>query len=329
MVTIGLVAGDPSGVGPEVTAKLIAAKRGATDMRIVLFGSDRNLRDGFRIAGVEFDIPVVDDAASACGTQVALVESGDAGGYRPGEASAAGGAVALDALTSAARAARSGQVDAIVYGPLNKQAMWLAGHKAIDELHFFREQLGVSGFCCELNNQGSLWTSRVTSHIPFRHVADGITIETIAAAAKAGAAAVEAVQSKRPKIAIAGLNPHLGEGGALGCEEIEVIQPAIERLRAEGYDIAGLYPADTVFLRIEREKIDLVVTMFHDQGQIALKALGFGNTSTVLGGLPLPVVTASQGTAYDIAGTNRADPSGLISAFDLAGRLAISASLAP
>lgn len=324
MVTIGLVAGDPSGVGPELTAKLIMARRGTDNLRIAVFGSESSLRDGFRIAGVDFDLPVVGNAASIPETPVVLIESGDEGGYQPAEASPAGGKVALNALTSAADAASSGQIDAIVYGPLNKQAMWLAGHVTIDELHFFREKLGVSGFCCELNNQNSLWTSRVTSHIPFRDVADSITIETIAAAAKAGAAAVEAAQSKRPKIAVAGLNPHLGEGGAMGREEIEIILPAIERLRSEGYDIAGLYPADTVFLRTAQEEIDLVVTMFHDQGQIALKALGFGNTSTVLGGLPLPVVTASQGTAYDIVGKNRADPSGLISAFDLARRLAIS-----
>jgi 4-hydroxythreonine-4-phosphate dehydrogenase len=175
-----------------------------------------------------------------------------------------------------------------------------------------------------LNNQGQLWTARVTSHIPLRAVADNITVKSIVAATELGAAAAQAALGKQPRIAVAGLNPHLGEGGAMGTEERDVIMPAIETLRARGYDISGLYPADTVFLQVGREGLDLVITMFHDQGQIALKSLGFSNTCTVLGGLPLPVVTASQGTAYDIVGQNRADPAGLTTAFDLAHRLALA-----
>jgi 4-hydroxythreonine-4-phosphate dehydrogenase len=255
---------------------------------------------------------------------IALIDSGDEGNVAPGVASAAGGAASLAALEAAAGAASRREIDAIVYGPLNKQAMWLAGHKAIDELHFFTERLAVTNFCCELNNQGQLWTARVTSHIPLRAVAENITVKSIMSATELGAAAAQAALGKRPRIAIAGLNPHLGEGGAMGTEERDVITPAIETLRTRGFDISGLYPADTVFLQVGREGLDLIITMFHDQGQIALKSLGFSNTCTVLGGLPLPVVTASQGTAYDIVGQNRADPTGLASAFDLAHRLAVA-----
>lgn len=326
ITTIGLVCGDPSGVGPELSAKLIEAKSREEDLRIAVFSGRQSLEDGYRIAGLAGrGIPTADSAdAVATRAGAALVECADDRGYSAGVASAAGGRAALSALESAVRLAASGQIDAIVYGPLNKQAMWLAGHKAIDELHFFKERLGVTGFCCELNRQGNLWTTRVTSHIPLRQVPDNITVDTIVAATEAGIQAFEAAQKRRPRIAVAGLNPHLGEGGAMGTEEIDVILPAIETLRARGHDVAGLYPADTVFLRIASERIDLVVTMFHDQGQIALKALGFANTCTVLGGLPLPIVTASQGTAYDIVGQNRADPTGLLNAFELAHQLAVS-----
>lgn len=326
VTTIGLVAGDPSGVGPELCAKLVDAKLSQSGLRVAVFCGEDSFRDGMRIARLDADIPVVNSVSSIPEQGgVALISGLDRAGYKPGEASAAGGAATLAALEGAADAAGAGQVDAIVYGPLNKQAMWLAGHKALDELHFFSGRLGVAGFCCEMNNQGALWTTRVTSHIPLRAVADNVSVASIVAATEAGARAVEASSGKRPRIAVAGLNPHLGEGGAMGTEEIEIILPAIEVLRGRGHDVAGLYPADTVFLRVGPEKLDLIVTMFHDQGQIALKTLGFSNTSTVLGGLPLPIVTASQGTAYDIVGQNRADPAGLTAAFDLAHRLAIAA----
>ncbi|MEP7457326.1 4-hydroxythreonine-4-phosphate dehydrogenase PdxA [Phyllobacterium sp. SB3] len=326
MTTIGLVCGDPSGVGPELSAKLIRAKVRDENLRIAVFSGLESLEDGYRIAGMSgLEVPVVDSVKAIPDRPGAvLVQCGDDRGYSPGVASAEGGVAVLSALEAVAQSAVAGEIDAIVYGPLNKQAMWLAGHKAIDELHFFKERLGVSGFCCELNKQGELWTTRVTSHIPLRLVTDNISVDTIVAATEAGVQAFEAAQKRRPRIAIAGLNPHLGEGGAMGREEIDVIMPAIKALRARGHDVAGLYPADTVFLRIASECIDVVVTMFHDQGQIALKALGFANTSTVLGGLPLPVVTASQGTAYDIVGRNLADPTGLINAFELAHQLAVS-----
>lgn len=330
VVTIGLAAGDPSGVGPELCAKLIDARGAEDGLRILLFAGEESLREGFRIAGLPApSLPVVERPEQAAPRGVTLVGGHQGAGFTPGAASAEGGAATLLALDGAVSAAKAGQVDAVVYGPLNKQALWLAGHTAIDELHFFRDRLGVNGFCCELNCQGELWTSRVTSHIPFREVADAITIDAVVAAGEAGARAAQVANGRQPRIAVAGLNPHLGEGGAMGMEEIEVILPAIEVLRGRGYDVAGLYPADTVFRRVEPEAIDLVVTMFHDQGQIALKALGFGGTSTVLGGLPLPVVTASQGTAYDIVGQNRADPAGLIAAFDLARRLATGAPAQP
>jgi 4-hydroxythreonine-4-phosphate dehydrogenase len=251
-----------------------------------------------------------------------LFEGLDKSGYQLGVSSAAGGAATLLALEAAAAAARAGEIDALVYAPLNKQALWLAGHSDIDELHFFRSRLGATGFCCELNKQGDVWTSRVTSHIPLRDVADNISVDTVIAATRAGVEAVKLASGKKARVAVAGLNPHLGEGGTMGREEIDVIIPAIDQMKAAGIDIVGLFPADTLFLKVAAEKIDLVITMFHDQGQIALKALGFANTSTILGGLPLPIVTASQGTAYDIVGQNKADPTGMVSAFELAARLA-------
>lgn len=239
-----------------------------------------------------------------------------------GQASATGGAYMLEGLRNAAAAVVEGRIDGVLYAPLNKQAMSLAGHKALDELHYFRELLGVDGFCCELNNQGSLWTVRVTSHVPLREVADLITPDNIRKATSLGVEAVRRTGVASPKVVIAGLNPHLGEGGAMGREEIEIILPTAAKLKADGIDVIGVYPADTAVPRALREGADLVVTMYHDQGQIALKALGFDSTVTMLGGLPVPFATPSQGSAYDIAGKNLADPSGLKAAFRLLEKVA-------
>ncbi len=234
-----------------------------------------------------------------------------------GVASPASGAYVLDGLRHAAEAVRRGEVDGVLYAPLNKQAMALAGHHALDELHYFRDLLGVDGFCCELNNQGPLWTARVTSHMPLSEVARNITPQNIRSAVRLGVEAVRRTGIAAPKVMVAGLNPHLGEGGTMGREEIDIILPVVAELRGEGIDIIGVFPADTIIPRALRDGVHLVVTMYHDQGQIALKALGFDRTVTVLGGLPVPFATPSQGSAYDIAGKNLADPSGLIAAFGL------------
>ncbi|NJN39562.1 MAG: 4-hydroxythreonine-4-phosphate dehydrogenase, partial [Gammaproteobacteria bacterium] len=127
-------------------------------------------------------------------------------------------------------------------------------------------------------------------------------------------------------IAVAGLNPHAGEGGTMGREEIDAIAPGIDRAKAEGIDARGPYPADTIFLAAKRGDFDAVVTMYHDQGQIAMKLMGFDRGVTVLGGLPVPVATCAHGTAYDIVGRNVANPVPLSNAFDLAVEMAARAS---
>lgn len=319
---IGIVIGDPAGVGPELTVKLIGG--GIIDRAdISVFSSHSVLLGAAKFSNIalpQFE-SVADIKSPICRSRFILVDQSDRT-YPIGEASAESGAYVLESLRNAANAVRSGHVDGVLYAPLNKQAMALAGHTALDELHYFRELLGVTGFCCELNNQGALWTTRVTSHMPLSAVARNITVENITNATRLGVEAVRASGIAAPKVMIAGLNPHMGEGGTMGREEIDVILPAIAALRAQGIDIAGLYPADTIMPRALREKADLVVTMYHDQGQIALKALGFDRTVTMLGGLPVPFATPSQGSAYDIAGKNLADPSGLKTAFDLVVRVA-------
>lgn len=314
---IGLVIGDPAGIGPELSAKLIAS--GAIDSStLAVFGSRDVLFGAAVTSGLDLNQRHYQDktASDVKSGQFILVDQPDRA-VPLGVASPASGAYVLDGLRHAADAVRRGEVDGILYAPLNKQAMVLAGHKALDELHYFRDLLGVEGFCCELNNQGPLWTVRVTSHMPLGEVARNITPDNIRNAVQLGVEAVRRAGVAAPKVMVAGLNPHMGEGGTMGREEIDVILPTVAQLQGEGIDILGVFPADTVIPRALKEGVDLVVTMYHDQGQIALKALGFDRTVTMLGGLPVPFATPSQGSAYDIAGKNLADPSGLIAAFGL------------
>jgi len=185
-----------------------------------------------------------------------------------------------------------------------------------------QEKFGVNGFVSEFNITGALWTSRVTSHIPLRDVARSITAEGVSAAVRIADRYLKAAGKPTPRIAVAGLNPHAGDGGSIGREEIETIAPAIERSRREGIDARGPLSPDTVFLAARRGDFDAVVSMYHDQGQIAMKLMGFDSGVTLHGGLPVPVATCASGSAFDIAGRNVAKPDGLIEAFKLAAQIA-------
>ncbi len=326
---IGLLLGDPAGVGPEIAAKLLAHNADREDLRFVVIGTEAVLAEGARIAGVELALPTVKAGAAIpkdAPRQILMtIDDRDATDIRAGEASRAAGLFALRSLQAAVEATRAKQIDAIVYAPLNKHAMHLAGFDEIDEMHYLAQLFGCNHFCTELNVLDDLWTARATSHVPLREVASKLTTKLVIDATHLGVTTMERAGISKPRIAIAGLNPHAGDGGTIGNEDNEIILPAVERLRDEGYDVSGPASPDTVMMTAHRGAYDLVVTMYHDQGQIALKCLGFERVVTLLGGLPVPAITASSGSAYDITGRNKASPAGLISACDLAQRLTAAA----
>lgn len=284
---IGLYAGDPSGIGPEITARLLAMEETGHSARIRKVGD--------RPADV-----------------------------RAGEVSAQAGAHALDALREAAALLRAGEIDAFCYAPLNKQALKLAGMKHEDEMRFLIAETQFDGPAGEINIGPDFWTSRVTSHIPVKEIAAHLSQPGIAAAAGLLHRSLAASGVMRPKIAIAALNPHAGDGGNFGTEEITIIGPAVEQIRSLGIDATGPHPADTVFVAARQKKFDGVVTMYHDQGQIAMKLTGFERGVTLHGGLPWPVTTPAHGTAFDIVGEGVASPLGLLEAFRIGVRMARS-----
>jgi 4-hydroxythreonine-4-phosphate dehydrogenase len=221
-------------------------------------------------------------------------------------------------------AASAGLVDAICFTPLNKQSMKMSGMTFPDDLHFFADYLKVDSYCGELNTLGNLWASRISSHVPFKDVCLYLTRERIRNAVKLLYDALRMAGFEHPRVAMAALNPHAGEGGTCGREEIDIIAPAISEANADGYAIAGPFPADTIFLKARDGQYDGIVTMYHDQGQIALRLLGFERGVTIHGGLPIPITTPAHGSAYDIAGRNKANVEATVQAFLIACRMGMS-----
>jgi len=304
---IGLVLGDPAGIGAELAAKLLADAATPALAAVTVIGDARQLAAGARIAKVAPPAVEIDDRKNADPAVIGL-----------GQVSAAGGRAALDNFRHALARAREGALDAIVFTPFNKQALRLGGMTFEDELRFAADFLGHRGAHGEFNVLDRLWNARVTSHVPLAEVAALLSVPRIVEAIALTDRSMRAAGTPQPRIAVAALNPHAGDGGAYGREEIEIIAPAVEAARAQGVNARGPFPADTVFLRARDGQFDAVVTMYHDQGQIAIKLLGFERGVTVLGGLPIPVTTPAHGTAYDIAGRGIANDRALKRAFEIA-----------
>jgi 4-hydroxythreonine-4-phosphate dehydrogenase len=331
---VALTLGDPAGIGPELIARLLAKADTVRLANIAVIGDPWLWADGQRIAGVQVETePLADlaavrrrpDSSKAAFVALNTVESQQ---VERGKAAAAGGASVLKVLNTCMDAALAEAIDAICFAPLNKFAMKLGGLKHEDELHHFADYLGVTGYFCEFNTLGDLWTARVSSHIPLRHAADYLTRDRIKDATRLIYRSLQASGVARPRVAVAAFNPHAGDGGTCGREEIDIIEPAVSELNAEGLPgggkVEGPFPADTIFLRARDGAYDAIVTMYHDQGQIAIKLLGFSQGVTVQGGLPVPITTPAHGTAYDIAGQGKANVDAMANAFRIAVRMGAS-----
>jgi 4-hydroxythreonine-4-phosphate dehydrogenase len=216
----------------------------------------------------------------------------------------------------------------VFFTPFNKAAMRMAYPAYDDEIRFINDVLGDAYPASEFNVLDRLWNARVTSHVPLSEVASRITGERIERALRLTDGCMRAAGFERPRIGVAGLNPHAGDGGNFGREEIDIIAPAVERAKRDGVAADGPYPSDTVFLRAKAGQFDAVLTMYHDQGQIAMKLIGFDRGVTMLGGYPFPICTPAHGTAYDIAGQGIANVGAAREALLLAIRMAERRALA-
>ncbi|MFY0476828.1 4-hydroxythreonine-4-phosphate dehydrogenase PdxA [Achromobacter marplatensis] len=327
---IALTLGDPAGIGAELIARLLAKPEACQMANIVLVGDAWLWREGQRVAGVQVATQPVDRIEAVRGRPDTRLPAWlEMDTIRPdqvtvGQPQAAGGASVLRVLDACMDAARDGHVDAICFAPLNKFAMKLGGLAHDDELHHFAQYLGVTGYFCEFNTLGDLWTSRVSSHIPLKDAAAALSVDGIKAATRLIYRSLQANGIAAPRVAVAAFNPHGGDGGTCGREEVDIIAPAVRQLNEEGLAVQGPFPADTIFLRAQAGEFQAIVTMYHDQGQIAIKLLGFSRGVTVQGGLPIPITTPAHGTAYDIAGQGRANVEATWQAFRIACRMGVS-----
>ena len=308
---IALAIGDPAGISPELTARVVALPEIREAATVAVIGDRRVFEQGARVAGLSVEPEMFVDLANldpACISQ--------------GVASREGGASALANYRRALAMVSAGEAQAVCFTPFNKQAMRLAHAGYDDEIRFTAQETGFTGTATEFNILEGLWNARVTSHIPLKEVSAALDPDAIVSALELTATALEAAGFRPPRIGVAALNPHAGDGGNFGREEIDIIAPAVERARALGLPAEGPYPADTVFVRAKAGQFDAVLTMYHDQGQIAMKLLGFDRGVTLLGGFPFPICTPAHGTAYDIAGRGIANVGAARAALLLAARMA-------
>lgn len=307
---MALAIGDAGGVGPELAAALLAtAEMRARD--VIVLGTRAVLQMGARHAGVELELEVLDPDRLGDplprGQVLVDLANGSPAEVTLGASSVAGGAASLQNFAAALRLARDGLADAVMFTPFNKHSMRLARPAYVDEIGFINSVLAAPRSGREFNVLDEVWNARVTSHIPLREVADRLSTQRILDSIRLTVEVMEGAGKPAPRIGVAALNPHAGDGRNFGTEDEDIIAPAVEQAAAEGLRVKGPIPSDTVFVRATRGEFDAVLTMYHDQGQIAMKLMGFDRGVTLIAGYGFPIVTPAHGTAFDIAGQGKAD----------------------
>jgi len=322
---LAMTMGDPAGIGPELA--LAAWRDRSANAPFVVFGAPGVLaaaakRAGFAVPIIEID-PSGARAAFSKGLPVVALKNlvEDA----PGRPSAANAAATIESIERAVEAVRQGRMRAVVTNPIAKATLYEAGFKYpghTEYLGALAEAWGAPAFPVMMIWSETLAVVPVTIHIPLADVARVLTADLIIRTGRIVDRDLRArFRVTRPRLAVAGLNPHAGEGGAMGREEITIIRPAIEALRAQGIDVVGPLPADTMFHPRARARYDVALTMYHDQGLIPVKTLAFDEGVNVTLGLPFVRTSPDHGTAFDIAGKGLANPASLIAALKLADRL--------
>ena len=317
-INIALLLGDPSGIGPELVSKLLNEEV-TNKANVIVIGEKNILENGHKISGKNTNLNYVDNFDQINfdnGNKFFLdISNGKNHDYKLSECSKESGESVLSALNLALELANQKKIHAINFGPFNKTSLKLGGNKYSDELHLMAEKLNVKNFFCEFNVIDNFWTARVTSHIPIREVPNQIKKDKIIKPIKLINEAMKLNGIKQPRVAVQALNPH----GEFGTEEKDEIIPAIEEAKQIGINADGPLPCDTSFITAYKNKNhDCIVGMYHDALQSGLKAFGFDRGVTVQGGLPLPITTPAHGTAFDIAGQNKANLEPTLNSFKIA-----------
>jgi 4-hydroxythreonine-4-phosphate dehydrogenase len=324
---IAITMGDPAGIGPEIIAKTLHGHRERLDADFIVVGSKRCMDDAVVLLGLPLEFAEL--RGNGDQPPVVLVSAGEpAGRIEAGALSPEAGHLAFSAIERAVELAMAGRVDAVVTAPINKEALHLAGHRYPGHTEIFTALTGSSGTCMLLVHE-RMRVAHVTTHVALEAVPRLVTEERIAKVVRLTVDALRSLGVGEPRIAVAALNPHAGEDGLFGTEDEKVLVPTIRELAAEGISIEGPVPGDTVFVKAYAGQFDAVVAMYHDQGHIPVKLLGFsidpanGRWNSVSGvnvtlGLPIIRTSVDHGTAFDIAGKGIANEQSLVEAIELA-----------
>ncbi|MHA1805489.1 MAG: PdxA family dehydrogenase [Promethearchaeota archaeon] len=321
---LGILLGDATGIGPEIIAKISADEKIHHHCRPLLIGDARVLKRGMKHARVHFPFSILNEIDDIHKIDwkgpIPLLDLKNLDPYsiRMGELSAESGHATGEQFERALELFNKGLIHGFSFAPYNKAALEQGGH---DIYKLFARNLKIRCPFGELNVLNNLWVSRVTSHIPLKEVSNRLTIKNVFGAIQLLNETMILAGNEKPRIAVASLNPHAGDEELFGKEETEFIQPAVKLAKKEGINVEGPFPADTIFLNAFKGFFDGVTTMYHDQGQIALKLMNFEAAVTVIGGVSCTITTPAHGTAFDIAGKGIAKPDAMRKAIEIASAI--------
>jgi 4-hydroxythreonine-4-phosphate dehydrogenase len=315
---LAITMGDPAGIGPEIIAKLYGSDQANGAIVIGDIGAMR--RACALIGGVHVHEIATAGEVYPEGSIPVLQAGFVPQNLEMGKVSAAAGRAAYDAIICAIKLAQSGDIAGIVTAPIHKESLMLAGIIEPGHTEILATQTGTSHFGMMLAND-ELRVMLVSIHVPLVQAIALVTHDNVLNAIKLAHQGCLAFGVEQPRIAVAGLNPHAGENGQFGREEIEIIAPAIAAAQSQGFDATGPFAPDTIFMRARRSEFDCVVAQYHDQGLIPVKYLGVDNGVNVTVGLPFVRTSVDHGTAFDLAGTGKANEASLVYALRVAERM--------
>ncbi len=323
---VAVTMGDPAGIGPEIIANTFAERGFHDENKALVVGNVGMLERVIRL----LDLPL--RANGVFGPEEALFEPGVVDvmqvGELPedlpfGELDARAGAAVFEYVRRATELALEGSVGAVATAPLNKEAMHMGGYKYPGHTEILAELTGTKDYAMMLVTR-ELRVIHVSTHVSLREAIDRVSTDRVLTVIHLAKDALSKIGVEEPRIAVAGLNPHAGENGLFGNEDAERIAPAVAEAVDEGIDASGPHPPDTVFAKARKGEFDMVVVQYHDQGHIPIKLMGFEGGVNVTVGLPFFRTSVDHGTAFDIAGSGKADHSSMREAVDMARELALS-----
>jgi len=323
---IGITMGDPAGIGPEICAKALTNPEIQVVANCLVIGDKKSMRQALKIAKIQNTeinpIKKVSEAKFRRGSiDVLDLKNVEVSRLKIGQVSKAAGKAAIAYVEKAIKLAMDGKIDGITTAPINKEAMHKAGYKFQGHTEILAARTHAKNYAMMFVSN-TLWIMLATTHIPLKDVIKHLDKKNLLRIIKLAHETLFKVREKKPKIGVAGLNPHAGEAGIFGDEEIKIIKPAIDEAKKLGINVKGPISPDAIFYLANIGMFDIVIAMYHDQGLIPLKLLSFNQSVNVTVGLPIVRTSVDHGTGFDIAGKGWANPHSLIEAIKVAAHFA-------